>query len=91
MLNKTFTLSADFDLLGVDLDDIVVPTFTNTDLIEDGNKVVVIGKACHGSTPELGDNAALTTLLALGEIYNIPELTNLANKLSENSAFSDGI
>ena len=41
MLNKTFTLSADFDLLGVDLDDIVVPTFTNTDLIEDGNKVVV--------------------------------------------------
>ena len=49
------------------------------------NKVVVIGKACHGSTPELGDNAALTTLLALGDIYNVPELVNLATKLSDTS------
>ena len=51
----------------------------------DGNKIVVIGKACHGSTPELGKNAALYALEALGSVYNVPVLTNFANKLSDTS------
>ena len=50
-----------------------------------GNVVTVIGKACHGSTPELGINAALITLEALGEIYDVAALANLASKLSDTS------
>ena len=41
MLGETFTAGIDFDLHGVDVDDILVPTLTDTSAIADGNKVVV--------------------------------------------------
>ena len=57
---------------------------------ENDGKIIVIGKACHGSTPELGDNAALTTLKALGEMYNLPVLQNIGEKLSDTTGKSFG-
>jgi succinyl-diaminopimelate desuccinylase len=54
------------------------------------NLVTVIGKACHGSTPELGENAALITLEALGNIYDIPSLVKLGEKLSDTSGKAFG-
>lgn len=54
------------------------------------DEVVVYGKACHGSTPELGDNAAISVILMLGSVYNIEELTNLGTKLSDTSGKSFG-
>ena len=56
----------------------------------EGNKIIVIGKACHGSTPELGINAALITFESLGNVYNVPELTKLAEKLSDTSGKAFG-
>lgn len=50
-----------------------------------GNKVTVIGKSCHGSTPQEGVNAALISLIALGEIYNVPEIKAIGEGLSETS------
>lgn len=41
------------------------------------------GKSAHGSTPELGVNAALLAFKALGEIYNIKPLLTIANALEE--------
>lgn len=50
-----------------------------------GNKVTVIGKSCHGSTPQEGVNAALISLIALGEIYNVPDIKAIGEGLSETS------
>lgn len=50
-----------------------------------GNKVTVIGKSCHGSTPQEGVNAALISLIALGEINNVPEIKAIGEGLSETS------
>ena len=50
-----------------------------------GNKVTVIGKSCHGSNPQEGVNAALISLIALGEIYNVPEIKAIGEGLSETS------
>lgn len=50
-----------------------------------GKTLVILGKSAHGSTPELGDNAALKTLIALGKVYNIPDLLNLGTKLSDTT------
>ncbi len=41
MLGDTFTLNADFDILGVDLADIDVPDFTDTSAIASENKVIL--------------------------------------------------
>lgn len=53
-------------------------------------QVIVYGKSCHGSTPELGVNAALLTLKALGEIYKIDSLTKLGEKLSDTTGKAFG-
>ena len=50
--------------------------------------VTVFGKSAHGSTPELGDNAAIKAFKAFGEILGIKALSNLA-KVLENP-FGEG-
>lgn len=55
-----------------------------------GNRVLIIGKACHGSTPELGENAALITLEALGNIYDVPSIKKIGEKLQDSSGKSFG-
>ena len=55
-----------------------------------GNKVLVIGKACHGSTPELGENAALIVLESLGNVYNVPVIKNIGEKLQDTTGKSFG-
>ena len=52
---------------------------------EDGNKVTILGKSAHGSTPELGDNAAIKTMKILGDFYNVKSLQKLADGLSDTS------
>lgn len=42
-----------------------------------------LGKSAHGSTPELGVNAALIAFKALGEIYKIAPLAKLAEVLAD--------
>lgn len=56
----------------------------------DGNKITVLGKACHGSTPELGENAALILLIALGEVYHLDLLSNIGAKLQDTTGKSFG-
>ena len=77
------------DRVNIELDDIkaVEEYLKNHDKKYEvnGNVITVIGKACHGSTPELGINAALITLETLGNVYNLPELSKLAEKLSNTS------
>ena len=41
------------------------------------------GKSAHGSTPQLGENAALKAFAFLGDFYNINELSRLAITLSD--------
>lgn len=50
---------------------------------EDG--VLFLGKAVHGSTPELGVNAALIALKALGDFYKVEKLSLIGDKLSDTS------
>ncbi len=57
---------------------------------ENGEAITLIGKACHGSTPELGINAALIALEAIGNVYEIPLLSNIATKLADTSGKSFG-
>lgn len=52
--------------------------------------IIILGKSCHGSTPHLGDNAALKTLKMLGEIYHLESLTKIANGLTETSGKNFG-
>ncbi len=47
--------------------------------------IIFIGKAVHGSTPELGINAGLITLNALGDFYKIESIKNISEKLTETS------
>lgn len=47
---------------------------------KDQNTFVFIGKAAHGSTPQLGINSGVIMLKALGEAYTIPQLTLLGNE-----------
>ena len=54
----------------------------------DGKTLIILGKSAHGSTPELGDNAALKTFIALGNVYNLPELVSLGEKLSDTTGKS---
>lgn len=57
---------------------------------QSGNDVTVYGKSCHGSTPELGVNAALLTLQALGEVYGDEDLVRIGTKLSDTTGKSFG-
>lgn len=56
----------------------------------DGKVVKIFGKSAHGSTPNLGVNAAIKTLSILGEVYDVPELSKLAKGLSDTSGKSFG-
>lgn len=58
--------------------------------IEDDG-VTFLGKAVHGSTPELGENAALICLKALGEYFKLPLLENIGTKLMDTSGKSFGL
>ena len=49
------------------------------------NVVTVTGVTCHGSVPEMGDNAALKLFRNLGEFLNVDLLKNLGEKLNESS------
>lgn len=53
-----------------------------------GNDITFIGKAVHGSTPELGKNAALIALKSLGDFYKIEKLSNIGEKLLDTSGKS---
>ncbi len=50
-----------------------------------GKKVIFEGQSCHGSTPELGINAALICLSCLGDYYKIPTLSVIGYKLQDTS------
>lgn len=55
-----------------------------THLVEE-NKVTIIGKSAHGSTPNEGDNAAIKTLKILGDVFGVEKLQKLADGLSDTS------
>ena len=57
----------------------------NVSFKEEGKLLVFEGKSCHGSTPELGVNAALICLSSLGEFYNVEQLSKLGDNLSDTS------
>lgn len=49
----------------------------------DENTFVFLGKSAHASTPELGINAGIILLSTIGDAYNIPEFSLLANEYSD--------
>ena len=64
----------------------------NFDISEAGPIQIVtfFGKSAHGSTPELGVNAALLAFKALGEIYGIKPLHQIATALADPHGASFG-
>ncbi len=54
------------------------------------NIVVFHGKACHGSTPELGENAALIALATLGEFYKVDSVKKIGEELQDTSGKAFG-
>ena len=60
----------------------------NIKFIEKENGLTFLGKSCHGSTPQLGENAALIMFKAFGDFYHINELTTLGEKLADTSGKS---
>ena len=56
----------------------------------EGNVVRIFGRAAHGSTPEIGVNAALKALEILGKVYHVDKLTQLAEKLGDTRGKSFG-
>lgn len=52
---------------------------------EEDDGVLFLGKAVHGSTPQLGVNAALIALKALGDFYKVEKLSLIGEKLSDSS------
>lgn len=61
----------------------------NIKFLVNDNEITILGKSAHGSTPELGENAALIALKTLGDFYKIEKFTFIADKLSitDGSAF----
>lgn len=56
-----------------------------------GKTLIFLGKSAHGSTPELGDNAALKAMLVLGKVYGVEKLLEIASNLSDpNGRFFGG-
>lgn len=55
-----------------------------------GKTFVFLGKSCHGSTPELGDNAALKALNVLGKVCGVEILTKIAAGLSDTTGTAFG-
>ena len=60
----------------------------NVKFEEQKDGLVFLGKAVHGSTPELGVNAALIALKNLGDFYKVEKLSLLGDKLSDTSGKS---
>ncbi len=60
----------------------------NVNFIDNNDHLTFVGKAVHGSTPELGINAALIAFKELGDFYKINELSLLGNKLMDTSGKS---
>lgn len=58
----------------------------NFEEIEGG--IAFIGKTCHGSVPELGVNAALICLKAIGEFYKIENVQKLGDILQDTTGKS---
>ncbi len=54
----------------------------------DGDGLTFLGKAVHGSTPELGINAALIALKSIGNFYHLDDLKNIGEKLMDTSGKS---
>ena len=57
----------------------------NVEFIDNDDHITFIGKAVHGSTPQLGKNAALIALKYIGEFYHNNDLSLLGNALSDTS------
>lgn len=57
----------------------------NINFKEEGKLLVFEGQSCHGSTPELGVNAALICLSALGDFYKVESLSKIGDNLSDTS------
>jgi succinyl-diaminopimelate desuccinylase len=47
------------------------------------NKITILGKSAHGSTPELGKNAGIIALKSLAEYYDNKVLISLVSKISD--------
>ena len=56
----------------------------------EGKVVTIFGKSAHGSTPELGVNAAIKSMQILGEVYQNKILTNLAEGLTDTTGAKFG-
>lgn len=54
----------------------------------ENDKLVILGKSAHGSTPALGDNAALKTMAVLGAVFGVEKLTTLSKYLSDTTGKS---
>lgn len=66
----------------------VVDEYLNKNMIahkRDGDTIRIFGKSAHGSTPELGVNAAIKTLNILGNAYNNKKLIELSEKLGDTT------
>ena len=57
---------------------------------QNGKHLIFEGKSCHGSTPELGVNAALICLSALGDFYNVEEISKIGCCLADTSGKAFG-
>lgn len=55
----------------------------------ENDEIIIYGKSAHGSTPELGVNAALIALKTLGDFYKIEKFSQIAEKLliTDGSSF----
>ena len=82
------------DKVTIELDDVTdIKKYLDEHVVEhtiDGNKVTIFGKSCHGSTPELGINAALIALKAIGTIYQVETITRIGEKMADTSGKSFG-
>lgn len=75
------------DKVEIELDDpTMLEEYLNKNVIAhktEGNIVRIFGKSAHGSTPEVGVNAAIKTLEILGKVYGVEKLVKLSSDLSD--------
>ena len=77
------------DKVDIELDDSTLLTEycekRGVEHVVNGNILTIIGKAAHGSTPELGVNAAVIAMSVLGEFYGVAKLRRLGVGLRDTS------
>lgn len=82
------------DRVEIELDDAtLVDEYVTKNILAhktEGNTVTIFGKSAHGSTPEIGTNAALIALKILGNVYNVPKLIEISEKLNDTRGKSFG-